>query len=214
MTSALEPLRRLAAGRRPLAAPESRCHLCGGDVPEDHRHVVERRQRTMACACAACATLCEDRRGPWATIPTRVFAVPSGVIDEPTWVSLGIPVRLAFIFFSSGVDRWTALYPSPAGAAEAAVDVDGLRQVAPIAALVRAMQPDVEALLVRGKMAGGFTLYLAPIDACYRLVGRVRKHWQGFQGGDRAWREIDAFFAELDATAAAFVPDDETPEAA
>jgi hypothetical protein len=214
VTSALEPLRRLAAGRRPLGAPEARCHLCGGELPEAHRHVVERRQRTMACACAACAVLGEDGRGPWATIPTRVLAIPSGLLDEPTWASLAIPVRLAFIFFSSGVDRWTVLYPSPAGAAEAAVDVDGLQQIAPVAALVRAMEPDVEALLIRGRTGGGFALYLAPIDACYRLVGRVRKHWQGFQGGDRAWREIDSFFAELDATATAFAPDDDAPEAA
>ena len=36
-----------------------------------------------------------------------------------------------------------------------------------------------------------------PIDACYRLVGLVRLHWRGFDGGSEAWRAIDAFFDEL-----------------
>ena len=38
---------------------------------------------------------------------------------------------------------------------------------------------------------------LVPIDACYRLVGLVRMHWRGFDGGSEAWAAIDAFFAEL-----------------
>ena len=36
-----------------------------------------------------------------------------------------------------------------------------------------------------------------PIDACYRLVGLVRLHWRGFDGGSEAWAAIDTFFAEL-----------------
>ena len=36
-----------------------------------------------------------------------------------------------------------------------------------------------------------------PVDACYRLVGLVRLHWKGFDGGAEAWAAIDAFFAEL-----------------
>ena len=36
-----------------------------------------------------------------------------------------------------------------------------------------------------------------PIDACYRLVGLVRMHWRGFDGGSEAWAAIDTFFAEL-----------------
>jgi hypothetical protein len=33
------------------------------------------------------------------------------------------------------------------------------------------------------------------IDACCELVGRVRRHWKGFSGGDEAWSEIETFFA-------------------
>jgi hypothetical protein len=39
--------------------------------------------------------------------------------------------------------------------------------------------------------------FLVPIDACYELVGRVRMHWRGFQGGQEVWREIDGFFDRL-----------------
>ena len=43
----------------------------------------------------------------------------------------------------------------------------------------------------------GAPCLLVPIDACYRLVGLVRLHWRGFDGGSEAWAAIDAFFAEL-----------------
>jgi len=39
--------------------------------------------------------------------------------------------------------------------------------------------------------------YLVPIDACYELVGRIRRCWKGFDGGEDAWNEIDGFFADL-----------------
>ena len=32
---------------------------------------------------------------------------------------------------------------------------------------------------------------------CYELVGRIRRRWKGFDGGEDAWTEIDAFFAEV-----------------
>jgi hypothetical protein len=34
-----------------------------------------------------------------------------------------------------------------------------------------------------------------PIDACYELVGRMRRVWKGFDGGEEAWSEIESFFA-------------------
>ena len=39
--------------------------------------------------------------------------------------------------------------------------------------------------------------YLVPIDVCYELVGLVRLHWKGFDGGEEAWGAINAFFADL-----------------
>jgi len=50
----------------------------------------------------------------------------------------------------------------------------------------RSLEPDVEALLVY-KRETGFECYIAPIDVCYELVGRIRKCWKGFHGGAEAW---------------------------
>jgi hypothetical protein len=36
-----------------------------------------------------------------------------------------------------------------------------------------------------------------PIDACYELVGEVRRLWKGFDGGTEARSAIDAVFARL-----------------
>ncbi len=58
------------------------------------------------------------------------------------------------------------------------------------------IEPDVEALLLmRGE--DGFEAFLVPIDACYELVGHVRLHWKGFDGGQEAWTVINGFFDEL-----------------
>ena len=39
--------------------------------------------------------------------------------------------------------------------------------------------------------------FLVPIDVCYELVGRLRRVWRGFDGGQDARREIDDFFGTL-----------------
>ena len=33
-----------------------------------------------------------------------------------------------------------------------------------------------------------------PIDACYELVGELRRLWKGFDGGTEAHDAMDAFF--------------------
>ena len=33
-----------------------------------------------------------------------------------------------------------------------------------------------------------------PIDACYELVGQLRRLWRGFDGGQEAHDALDAFF--------------------
>ena len=62
------------------------------------------------------------------------------------------------------------------------------------------MEPDVEAILLR-RHDDGFSCHLVPIDVCYELVGEVRLKWTGLGGGPEVWREIDAFFADLDGAA-------------
>ena len=62
------------------------------------------------------------------------------------------------------------------------------------------IEPDVEALLISRRCGRTETeCWIVPVDACYELVGRIRRHWRGFEGGEEAWVEIDAFFAGLGA---------------
>ncbi|MDQ2727977.1 MAG: DUF5947 family protein [Actinomycetota bacterium] len=54
--------------------------------------------------------------------------------------------------------------------------------------------------------------YLVPIDACYDLVGRLRKLWRGFDGGSEARAALDEFFKEVAAKARPARPDDAPSE--
>ena len=117
-------------------------------------------------------------RCPSATATTRTSRCPTRDWDE-----LAIPVRMAFFFRNSGMGRTVAFYPSPAGATESELPLDAWVRVLAANPAVADAEPDVEALLVdRGSGA-----YLVPIDACYELVGLVRLHWKGFDGGEEAW---------------------------
>ncbi|MGI8681541.1 MAG: DUF5947 family protein, partial [Mycobacteriales bacterium] len=57
------------------------------------------------------------------------------------------------------------------------------------------------ALLVRsrGRASSAFDCYLVPIDACYELVGHLRRNWRGFDGGSDARAQIEKFFADVEA---------------
>jgi hypothetical protein len=101
---------------------------------------------------------------------------------------------MAFFLFNSTQRKIIACYPSPAGATESELGLDAWSSGVGGGHLAAELVPDVEALLVRREP--GHCL-LVPIDACYRLVGLVRLHWRGFDGGTEAWQAIDAFFDEL-----------------
>lgn len=189
-------LRRFTAPRAP--EPE-RCELCGQAVAAGHRHLVDTRQRSLACACGPCALLFQQPgagRDRYRAVPDRYLADPGPGLGEAAWDRLQIPVGVAFFFRNSAADRPVALYPSPAGATESEPDPDawdGVLAATPLAAL---LEPDVEALLVR-RTPGRAECYLVPIDACYELVGRLRLHWRGFDGGARARAELAGFFEHV-----------------
>jgi hypothetical protein len=89
-------------------------------------------------------------------------------------------------------------YPSPVGATESLLSLETWDELARTNPLLTTLATDVEALLVRSvQRRGDFECYIVPIDACYELVGRIRRRWKGFDGGEDAWTEIDAFFAEV-----------------
>ena len=196
-------LERFARGRTRGRAPSAAesCELCGVPVPGAHDHVVDLGDRALRCACRACALLFEKSgagAGRYRTVPDRVLRAPDPGISPAEWAQLGVPVRLVFLFENSALGRWVAVYPSPAGPVESEPRVEAWDRLRPRIPLARAIAPDVEAMLVRGERGSeALSWFGVPITAAYQLVARVRRHWTGFDGGDRARRAIDDFFADL-----------------
>lgn len=190
------------AGPRP-----ERCELCGQGLPSEHRHLVDDERRSLACACTACAMLF-DRPGASAgrfrSVPGRCLTDPAlgAGLGAAAWEALRIPVSIAFFFRNSALGRPVAFYPSPAGATESELDPETWESVFGGSALTELLLPDTEALLVRRSDRSGAggdrsDCYLVPVDLAYELVGRMRLHWQGFDGGAEAHAELAAFFDDL-----------------
>jgi hypothetical protein len=180
-------------------APGERCDLCAEPVPEDHSHVVNLDSRAILCTCRACYLLFTHEGaagGRFRAVPERYLHDPGFRLDDAQWDALQIPVRIAFFFRNSSLERTVAFYPSPAGATESLLPLAAWEEVVAANPALAGLAPDVEAVLVR-RTADGFESYLVPIDACYELVGLVRLHWRGFDGGEEAWRQIDGFFDRL-----------------
>ena len=185
---------------RPRTRPvEERCELCGAIIPPEHRHMVNLETRSLVCACRPCGLLftrAGAAGGKYRTIPERYVFARDLVLTEAQWESLQIPVSIAFFFHNSSLGHSTAFYPSPAGATESLLPLGTWAELSTTNPLLASLEQDVEALLVY-KRSDGFECYVVPIDACYELVGRIRLRWKGFQGGEEAWNEIDAFFAGI-----------------
>jgi hypothetical protein len=196
--SALAALARYV--RRPVV--EAACGLCAARYADEHAHVVDLEARQIVCVCAGCAAVFRGageqrfRTVPRAVRRERVFTAAEA------WMDLGIPVGVAFCFHASRAQRWIAVLPGAAGAIEAELDDERWARVCAASALARSLAPDVEALLVRARPGRPMEAFAAPIDRCYELAGILRQTWRGFDGGDRAHEELDAFFARLDEIAA------------
>jgi hypothetical protein len=208
--------------------PVERCDLCGTEVAVEHPHLVHIVERSLKCACRPCALLFRDRPADapagafsgFRTIPDRYLRDPDFLLTDQQWDALQIPVGMAFFLRSSGVPdadgdaaqrsstidtgsgpSVLACYPSPAGATESELDLGHWSDGVGASRLAGLLEPDVEALLVRRGTGNdpATRCVLVPVDACYRLVGLVRRHWRGFDGGPEAWAHIDAFFDAVEA---------------
>jgi hypothetical protein len=202
-------LRRVMTPReRPR--PGEVCEMCGEVVPSAHSHVASLSERRLLCTCRACYLLFTSQ-GAGArrlrAVPERVVPADDFAFTQAQWDDLAIPVDLVFFFQQSDLDdplgprRIVACYPSPAGATESELDLAVWAEIAAENPSLADVEPDVEAVLVRRRGDGKFGCLIVPIDACYELVGLVRQHWSGFQGGDEVWRHIDEFFAQLEGRA-------------
>ncbi|WP_246470969.1 DUF5947 family protein [Saccharopolyspora phatthalungensis] len=187
-----------ASGRR-VRRPGEACEMCGEGLSERHSHVADLDQRRLLCTCRACYLLF-TREGAGAgrrrAVPEDCGSDPDFVLTDQQWEAMQIPVGLAFFFRQSDLGRHVACYPSPGGATESELDLETWDEVVRANPLLRDLRPDVEAALVR-RRDGRFECFRTPIDACYELVGIVRRHWVGFHGGEEVWQHIDAYFADL-----------------
>jgi hypothetical protein len=202
----LAVLQRLRESRpRERPRPGERCELCTEPIGDDHGHLVDLEARGLLCACRGCYLLFSPEGaggGHFRAVPDRYLAFPDFRLPAAQWDALQIPVGVAFFFVNSRLERVAAFYPSPAGATESLLPLDTWDEVVAANPALSTLQPDVEALLVRSdQAAGGAECFLVPIDACYELVGHLRRLWRGFDGGREAHEALDDFFARVRARA-------------
>jgi len=208
--AAADPLQVLsrirATQRRERPRPGERCELCSTPIPDEHDHVVDIQQRSLQCACRGCYLLFTPTGAGgqrYRAVPDRYLSFPSFRLSPAQWDGLQIPVSVAFFFLNSSLERVAAFYPSPAGATESLLSLDAWDEVVAANPGLATLLPDVEALLVRTHRADAGTTecYLVPIDACYELVGQLRRLWRGFDGGREAHDALEAFFSAVRARA-------------
>lgn len=190
-----------AALRRFAKAPQQpvleRCELCNLVLPPTHRHLLEMTSRQVACSCDPCALLFQNAvGGKFKLIPRDARALPDFHMTDAEWENLALPIDLAFFFYSTPQEKMTAMYPSPAGPTESLLPLSSWEILVRQNPALQTMDADVEALLVN-RAQGAREYFIAPIDACYELVGTIRVHWRGLSGGDAVWQEIEKFFANL-----------------
>jgi len=191
----------------PMPQPRAgeRCELCAEPIPAEHNHLVDIEQRNLMCACRGCWLLFTSQGsggGHFKAVPDRYAEFPDLRLWPAQWDALQIPVGVAFFFVNSTLDRVCAFYPSPAGATESLLPLDTWEELTAAHAELAALEPDVEAFLVRlDRPSTTGECYLVPIDACYELVGQLRRLWRGFDGGQEARDAIDAFFDDVRARA-------------
>lgn len=179
--------------------------MCLEEVPDGHGHIVDLQSRNLLCACRGCHLLftSEGAGGRrYRAVPNRYVAFPGFQLSGPQWESLQIPVGVAFFFLNSDLGRMAAFYPGPAGATESELALDSWEQVVAANPSLAGLQSDVEACLVRADhRGGGAECFIVPIDACYELVGHLRRLWRGFDGGREAHEAIEGFFERVRARA-------------
>ncbi|HET6627169.1 MAG TPA: DUF5947 family protein [Nocardioidaceae bacterium] len=199
--SPLATLRRINSNR-PTVVPGERCEMCATAILEEHQHVVDLESRSLMCACRACYLLFTDQQAAlrYRAVPDRYLSFPGFSFDRSAWDDLQIPVGLVFLFRNSVQQRIVAFYPSPAGATESELSLESWDRIVAANPLLDQLLPDVEALLIYGTERGReeFSCHLVPIDACYELVGTMRKTWRGFDGGQEARAAMDEFFATVE----------------
>lgn len=180
-------------------------------------------QRQILCACQACGVLFDRRaagNGLYRLIRPLRRPLPDLCCDDVLWAGLGVPVDLAFFVRHDSAPTpatataqtaesvVTAHYPSPHGTVGAEVAPEAWRRLVDANPLLVDMDTEVVALLIRRERHGAGSSprhasqqWLLGIDDCYQLTALLRRSWSGLTGGERVWREVDAYFDRLSGNA-------------
>src|SRR5579884_2306658 len=196
----LMKLRRFLDATASREKPKQVCELCGAATGETHSHVVDVENRRLMCTCRPCYLLFTHEGaggGRFRSTAERFRKIPGWRFGGAHWEALDIPVGIAFFLKNSKQNRVAAFYPSPAGATESGISLEIWDEIVRAVPEIASLQADIEALLIC-KRREGTEAWMAPVDACYELVGRIRGRWRGFDGGTEVWAEIDAFLAGLE----------------
>ena len=195
---------RQFARRREMRPPVEQCELCSAEIPPEHRHLLELSRRTLICVCIPCSILFSDPgagQGKYRLVPSRFLKLSDFQMTDEQWDDLTIPVNMVYLFHNTAAQRVMAFYPSPAGAMESTLALEGWDELVSSNPILQDLEPDVEALLInRVKNRSGEQYrehYIVPIDVCYELVGLIRLKWRGLSGGEEVWKAIEEFFTRL-----------------
>ena len=191
-------LSRLArpAQQAPLDyTPDEHCELCPSTVSDNHRHLLHLTERRIVCVCETCWSM---RSGDPDYRPAggRTLWLDDFKMPDELWAAFQIPIGLTFFMQSGSTGALAGLYPSPAGATECELSLEGWDQLKALNPMLEGLEPDCEALLVN-RMFEPHQYVIAPIDTCYGLVGVIKANWEGISGGDAIDRVVPAFFADL-----------------
>ena len=196
--------------RREMRQPVEQCDLCSAEISPEHRHLLDLSRRTLLCACIPCSILFSDPgagQGKYRLVPSRFLKLSDFQMTDEQWEELMIPVNMVYLFHNSAAQHVMAFYPSPAGAMESTLALQGWDALVDSNPILKSLEPDVEALLInRVKNRDGERYrehYIVPIDACYELVGLIRLKWRGLSGGEEVWKAIEEFFERLRSRAVA-----------
>lgn len=194
-----------AGARMPAGDPRppatERCDICNATVPADHRHLLHLSERRIVCACEACWAL-HSGDPEYRPTGTRTIWLERFDCSESAWRAFQIPVGLAFFMRSTVTGSVVAFYPSPAGATESELSLDAWDALVERNPVLEELDPDAEALVVN-RLAEPPEYAIAPIDACYALVGLIKARWEGISGGAALQQAVPEFFAAMRARARA-----------
>jgi hypothetical protein len=203
-SEALATLRTLAQRANPPRPPgptalQEWCDICRAPIPDDHRHLLHLEERRIVCSCEACWALYSGNP-EYRPTGMRTLWLSQFECDAATWSAFQIPIGLAFFMRSSVTAGIVAFYPSPAGATESELSLDAWAALVQRNPILEELDTDAEALVV-SRLSEPHQYVIAPIDACYALVGLIKSRWEGISGGDAIERAVPEFFAALRARA-------------